>query len=51
MYAGMWTLEEGRDLTDGKILHCKTTDGGETWKKITKGLPKSNIHPDTYCSK
>jgi len=36
-----WSFVSGADLTDGKDLGgiFKSTDGGETWKKLDQGLP------------
>ena len=46
MYAGMWTFRRRPWRFDdgGKNTAIyKTTDGGETWKKIMKGLPEANM--------
>lgn len=46
MYAGMWdfrrTAYDFRSGGPGSGLH-KSTDGGKTWKKLTKDLPKGTI--------
>jgi photosystem II stability/assembly factor-like uncharacterized protein len=49
VYASMWeeTLgpwEDGNDYdgTNGGLF--KSTDGGDTWKKLTKGLPDDVVH-------
>jgi photosystem II stability/assembly factor-like uncharacterized protein len=38
-----WSFVSGPDITDGKDLGgiFKSTDGGATWKKLEKGLPKA----------
>jgi photosystem II stability/assembly factor-like uncharacterized protein len=38
-----WSFAAGTDATEGKDLGgvFKTTDGGATWQKLTKGLPGS----------
>ncbi len=38
-----WSFTSGPDATDGKDLGgiFKSTDGGATWKKLSKGLPGS----------
>lgn len=46
MYAGMWTFRRKPWRFDdgGKNTAIyKTTDGGATWKKIMKGLPKTDM--------
>ena len=46
MYAGMWTFRRKPWRFDdgGKNTTIyKTTDGGATWKKIMKGLPKTDM--------
>lgn len=46
MYAGMWTFRRKPwRFDDGgkKTAIYKTSDGGETWKKIMRGLPKTDM--------
>ena len=54
MYAGMWTFRRKPWRFDdgGKNTAIyKTTDGGVTWKKIMKGLPKTDMaRPGIYIA-
>ena len=54
MYAGMWTFRRKPWRFDdgGKNTGVyKTTDGGTTWKKIMKGLPKTDMaRPGIYIA-
>ncbi len=36
-----WTIDSGGEATEAGVF--KSMDGGETWEKITKGLPKKLI--------
>ncbi len=46
LYAGMWTFRRYPDFFEsggkGSGLY-KSTDGGETWKKLEGGLPKGEV--------
>jgi photosystem II stability/assembly factor-like uncharacterized protein len=49
LYASMWeeTLapwEDGNDIDGTKGGLFKSTDGGDTWKQLTKGLPENINH-------
>ena len=33
---------------EGKVLVCRTTDGGKSWEQLTNGLPQDNAFDITY---
>ena len=46
LYAGMWTFRRRPwrfDDGGGETALHRSMDGGETWKKLSKGLPKGDL--------
>lgn len=47
-WVGPGVSDEVRMAVDNSLCVCKTTDGGKSWKTLTKGLPQENVFDITY---